>query len=90
MDAHQTVIKEYGDKITQLEQDKEYLLNRLMEAEHNLCTCSHCPSLIGEGSEAAPFELEYQDSDYVTPPVTSAALSPPSENATPILVQAPR
>ena len=28
MDSHQTVIKEYGDRIDQLEKDKTYLLNR--------------------------------------------------------------
>ena len=28
MDAHQAVIREYGDRITQLEKDKEDLLNR--------------------------------------------------------------
>jgi hypothetical protein len=90
MDAQQSVIKEYGNRITQLEKDKEYLLNRLIEVEHNLCTCSNRPSLIREGSEAAPFELEYEDSNYVTPPVTLAAPSPPSKNTTLILVQAPR
>jgi len=28
MDSHQAVIREYGDRITQLEKDKEYVLNR--------------------------------------------------------------
>jgi hypothetical protein len=90
MDVHQTVIKEYGDRIIQLEKDKEYLLNQLMEVEHNLCMCSQCPSLVGEGSEAALFELEYEYFNYVTPPVTSAGSSPPSENSTLIPVQVPR
>jgi hypothetical protein len=90
MDPQQSVIKEYGDRIAQLEKDKEYLLNHLMEVEHNLCMCSNRPPLISEGSEAALFKLEYEESDYVTPPVTLAALSPLSKNATPIPVQAPR
>ena len=59
---------------------------RLMEAEHNRCTCSQQPSLMGDGSQDAPFELEYEDSEYVTPPITSAASSPPSENTAPIPV----
>ena len=85
-DAHQTVIREYGDRITQLEKDNEVLLGRVSLAESNICTCWGLHSTSGNGSQERPFELEYEDSEYVTPPVTSAASSPPSENTVPVPV----
>ena len=89
MEAHQTVIREYGDRIMALESERDRLLARLMAAEGELCVCRRpaLSSSSGDGSQEAPFVLEYEDSEYVTPPQTSEQSSGPEENATPIPVR---
>ena len=91
MEAHQTVIREYGDRITALEGERDRLLARLMAAEGELCVCRKAASSSGgDGSQDAPFVLEYEDSEYVTPPQTSEQSSGPEENSTPIPIRMTR
>ena len=91
IEVHQTVIREYGDRITALESERDRLLARLMAAEGELCVCCKAlSSSSGDGSQDAPFVLEYEDSDYVTPPQTSEQSSGPEENSTPIPIRMTR
>jgi len=61
-----------------LEEEKTELLARVSGMEAKLCRCHPTsPTLMGEGTSDAPFELEYMGSDdsYYTPPVAEVPMA---------------
>jgi hypothetical protein len=57
--------------------------------QDKMCHCDKSPRLVGQGSAAEPFELEYTDEVVLPSPNPSSYATPPVENTAPLPTPAP-
>jgi hypothetical protein len=57
--------------------------------QDKMCRCDKSPRLVGQGSAAEPFELEYADEVVLPSPNPSSYATPPVENEAPLPTPAP-
>jgi chromosome segregation ATPase len=83
LDASREEIVQLHRELEDLKADKVILEARVDSMAERLCKCSEgSPRVRGSGSAAEPIELEEDDLEYVTPPLTSS----PAEEEVPKLV----
>src|ERR1700753_780980 len=86
LDASREEVVRLSQELEELRADKVILEARVDSMAEHLCKCAEgSPQVRGIGSAAAPIELEDEELEYVTPPMTS---SPTGEEA-PSLTQGP-
>ena len=86
LDANREEMVRLSREVDDLKADKVMLEARIDSMAERLCKCSEgSPRTRGIGSAAEPLELEDEELEYVTPPMTSS----PAEEGVPSLVQGP-
>ena len=65
------------------------LLALVESLQDKICRCDKSPRLVGQGSAADPYELEYADEVVLPSPNPSSYATPPVENEAPIPTPAP-
>src|ERR1700753_180807 len=75
-----------SQEVDDLKANKVMLEARIDSMAERLCRCSEAsPQVRGIGSAVEPLEIEDEDLEYVTPPMTNS----PAEKEVPSLVQGP-
>ena len=86
LDASREEVVRLSQELEELRADKVILEARVDSMAERLCKCSESsPRVQGIGSAAAPIELEDEELEYVTPPMTSS----PTEEEAPSLTKGP-
>src|SRR6201992_1855182 len=86
LDASREEIFRLSQEVEDLKADKVILEARVDSMSERLCRCSEgSPRTHSVGSGAAPLELEGEELEYVTPPLTNS----PAHKEVPSLVQGP-
>ena len=86
LDANREEMVRLSREVDDLKADKVMLEARIDSMTERLCKCSEdSPRTRGVGSAAEPLELEDEELEYVTPPMTSS----PTEEGAPSLTKGP-
>ncbi|KAF9778281.1 hypothetical protein BJ322DRAFT_1114517 [Thelephora terrestris] len=77
------------EKTEELENVVAVLSAQVESLQDKTCNCKEGPKLVGQGTADVPFELEYADEVVLPSPNPSSYVTPPVENAVPVLTPAP-